>query len=72
MGMFDSVWGKCPNCGNDVEFQSKVGECALHDYNVHDAPPAILGDLDGEIQTCTICGTNVRLSVCISAVINKA
>jgi hypothetical protein len=32
MGMFDSVLLPCPHCGEEVELQSKSGECSLECY----------------------------------------
>ncbi len=34
MGMFDSVHAKCPQCGEESEFQSKEGACNLANYHV--------------------------------------
>ncbi len=34
MGMFDSVHAKCPQCGEESEFQSKAGACNLANYHV--------------------------------------
>ena len=31
MGMFDSLIVKCPNCNEQVEFQSKAGGCNLYE-----------------------------------------
>jgi hypothetical protein len=46
MGMFDSIWIDCPTCeaiGIDaIEFQSKSGECVLHDYTLEDVPAEVL------------------------------
>lgn len=70
MGMFDRVWSKCPNCGNNIEFQSKAGDCSLHDYNLDTVPATVLGDLDGEIEICTNCDASVRISVHTSAVVS--
>jgi len=59
MGMFDRIWLSCPACGNPVEFQSKAGECSLADYSypegVGKIPPAVLADLDGQVETCQKC-----------------
>ena len=63
MGMFDSVWVNCKECGNKVEFQSKVGECCLHDYTINNAPPEILIDLNGEVQFCEKCNYPNELNV---------
>lgn len=29
MGMFDTIVIECPNCGNEIECQSKSGDCTL-------------------------------------------
>lgn len=41
MGMFDSVYVFCPNCGDEVEFQSKAGECVTEEYYLHNMPAEI-------------------------------
>jgi phage FluMu protein Com len=61
MGMFDSVYAKCPKCKADVEFQSKAGECVLERFWVDSVPPAIAVDLDGETVACQFCGSLVRV-----------
>lgn len=53
MGMFDSVYLKCPECGSQVELQSKAGECLLINYSRDNVPLNIAEDLDGRIVTCT-------------------
>lgn len=61
MGMFDSVYAKCPKCKADVEFQSKAGECVLERFWVDSVPPAIAVDLDGETVACQFCGALVKI-----------
>ena len=56
MGMFDRVMVRCPRCGEDVEFQSKAGECYMNRYTPTDAPPAVLADTIGDKQACRGCG----------------
>ncbi len=60
MGMFDSVWAKCPKCDKDVEFQSKAGECCLIDYTSDSVPAVIAADIAGESNTCQ-CGAVVTI-----------
>lgn len=55
MGMFDSVVARCPNCGTEVEFQSKVGHCTLTRYTPATTPLQISADIDGQTQDCA-CG----------------
>ena len=39
MGMFDTVWIRCPKCGAEVGFQIKAGDCpGNHGYNNNDVP----------------------------------
>ena len=53
MGMFDSVVTTCPNCGDEVEFQSKAGDCRLRIFDVHSVPPQIAYDIDGQSVRCS-------------------
>ena len=69
MGMFDRLYVSCPECHEDVEFQSKAGECLLESYDVVDVPVAIAIDLDGETSTCE-CGHMITLRVKAIALID--
>lgn len=60
MGCYDSVWVRCPGCGEKVEFQSKAGACLLRSYDPSSVPPEIATDLDGDVSECR-CGARVRL-----------
>lgn len=44
MGMSDSVWFKCPNCGERMEAQSKGGECYMNNYNPGTVPYDVARD----------------------------
>lgn len=63
MGMFDSVFARCPNCGKQIEFQSKAGECDLSEYNIREVPVEIAADLNHKWnkETCEYCGDSYRL-----------
>ena len=54
MGMYDSVMIEC-ECGREVEFQSKAGDCTCARYNIMNVPHEIAGALSGEYETCE-CG----------------
>lgn len=56
MGMFDSIYVKCPKCDTSQEVQSKAGECLLHSYDQDRVPIAIAADLNGEEVKCNHCG----------------
>lgn len=61
MGMYDSVYARCDNCGTSLEFQSKAGDCILSQYTSDDVPIEIALDISGEEQQCD-CGKFVRLN----------
>lgn len=62
MGMFDSVYVKCPKCGQDVEFQSKGGDCILAEFtDLNNIPVDVASDLN-ESEFCD-CGHVVCISV---------
>ena len=63
MGMYDSVYIECPKCGEQVEFQSKAGECDLTTYNRFTVPANIAMDIEQDIETCRNCNAKVRLHV---------
>lgn len=60
MGMFDSLYVECTRCWGVVEFQSKVGICELHHYQLSDLPEDIAEDLLGQSKECW-CGNIVTL-----------
>jgi len=55
MGCFDEVIIRCPKCCEEIEIQSKAGDCSMCRYNVHEAPVEILGGLNGETFECKNC-----------------
>ena len=62
MGMYDSVVVSCSKCNQDsIEFQTKVGDCKLVDYDHNSVPMAIALALDGRSESCRTCGHTVTL-----------
>ena len=57
MGMFDSVMVKCPECGEEIEFQSKAGECLCEVYPEENVPVVVAADISGEKCVCHKCQT---------------
>lgn len=53
MGMFDRIWFTCPNCGNQIEEQSKAGKCALTDFDASAVPPEIAVSIEDDVIYCT-------------------
>jgi uncharacterized Zn finger protein len=61
MGSFDSVVARCPNCNEEVEFQSKAGRCNMRIFNPGEVPYGIAADLDRTEERCRSCGYVVKL-----------
>ena len=61
MGVFDTVNFPCPECGNNLQLQSKAGDCCLHEYHYKAVPPEIAIDLDGRHVLCKDCFTTTTL-----------
>lgn len=56
MGMFDSVYFRCPNgCENPIEEQSKAGKCRLDTFSSHEVPSVIALDILGGKVFCGTC-----------------
>ena len=55
MGMFDTVWLNCPNCGSHDEIQTKSGACLLNNFSLHEAPMDVLSGVLGT-EHCPSCG----------------
>ena len=60
MGMFDSLFVKCPKCNKELEFQSKSGPCCLLKCKKF-LPPDIAVGMDGDIVECEFCRSNIKL-----------
>ena len=54
--MFDSVIFKCPNCGADIEEQSKAGICVCETYEPDEVPLSIAMDINRQLIKCYDCG----------------
>jgi hypothetical protein len=62
MGMFDEVRCTCPVCQKGViSWQSKAGDCELHDYDIELVPVEIAKDIQGTIEVCSECGARFTI-----------
>ena len=61
MGMFDSVLARCPECGGNVEYQSKAGACLLKDYTTDAVPLNIAASINEDIESCDSCGETWKI-----------
>lgn len=67
MGMYDTVIIKCWQCGEEIQLQSKSGDCILKVYKLEETPADVLGDIIGETGNCPNCGAIYKVNVRISA-----
>jgi len=63
MGLFDTVWVKCPTCGEENGFQSKSGECILGNYSLDNCPYDVLFDINRHAPIECECGTQYEIDI---------
>ena len=61
MGMFDSIFVKCPNCKNKLEFQSKSGPCMLASFEGDKIPLMVAVGSEEDIVKCENCKKNIQI-----------
>jgi len=60
MGLFDSFFVECPECNNELEFQSKSGECCLNNYNQKNLSTKVAIGINGDIVRCQFCNSRIK------------
>ena len=64
MGMFDTVWVKCPKCGNENGFQSKSGGCKNENYDLDDCPDDVIENVNRHSPVeCEVCGSKYKVDI---------
>jgi hypothetical protein len=64
MGLFDTIWVKCPKCNEDIGFQSKSGDCSMEDYMLEDCPEDVLSDANRHSpEKCWNCETLLQINI---------
>ena len=58
MGMFDSLYIKCPKCRKLLQLQSKSGSCGLNAYTKRNLPAQVAFGMIGLIVKCSRCKKN--------------
>ena len=56
MGMFDSIYFRCQDCGEKIEAQSKSGDCALNKYDHSSVPKSVAEDANRHAPFGCKCG----------------
>ena len=65
MGMYDSVWVKCPKCDTENEFQSKSGDCSLEHYTLENCPEDVLANVNRHSPCNCECGAIYSVDISI-------
>ena len=63
MGMYDTVWVKCPKCAKENGFQSKGGECFLGDYTLENCPDDVMSDINRHSPYKCDCGASFSVDI---------
>ena len=72
MGCYDTVIVKCPECGEEIDFQSKSGPCLLRVYSFEDCPADVMLDINRHSPvTCYTCKTEFYIEYELSAAMNR-
>ena len=66
MGLFDSVYIICPQCGRGHEVQSKVGDPCLRRFSLDNAPDVVKAAIDGAEVLCD-CGCHFMVVTKVSS-----
>lgn len=61
MGLFDSLYIKCPTCKRQLEFQSKSGPCCCLSFKEKNLPVDVAVGMNGDIVSCEFCNINWKL-----------
>ena len=63
MGMYDTIWVNCPNCGEEIGFQSKSGDCVLGNYTLIDAPDNVMANANRHSPLDCDCGAKLEIDI---------
>ena len=61
--MYDTVWVKCPKCGEESGFQSKSGECLLSDYTLENCPDDVMANVNRHSPNTCDCGATFEVDI---------
>ena len=61
--MYDTIWVKCPKCGEENGFQTKSGDCILGDYTLENCPDDVMVDANRHSPNTCDCGTIFQVDI---------
>ena len=62
MGVYDTVWVKCPKCGEENGFQSKSGDCSLRDFDLDNCPEDVMYNINRHSPMECDCGCKYQVN----------
>ena len=69
MGMYDTIWVKCPKCAEESGFQTKSGDCILGNYTLDDCPADAMVDANRHSPTTCDCGAVFKIDTATRRVV---
>jgi hypothetical protein len=57
MGLFDTIYFQCPDCGRDLDAQSKSGPCCLYYFKYDSVPEDVAMDANRHAPFECECGS---------------
>lgn len=63
MGMFDTIWAKCPKCYEDLSFQTKGGDRCLENYELDNAPDDAMSNVNRHSPVECKCGNKYEVDI---------
>ena len=61
MGMFNTIIVECPNCGKEIEFQTKSGTKMLERYYIDKVPEEEIQGILGQTERCYECNQIIEI-----------
>ena len=61
MSMFNTIIINCPNCDNEVEFQTKSGSRLTLQYHIKSVPKEEIKGILGDSKKCNKCGREIKI-----------
>lgn len=62
MGMYDTIIFNCPDCGEEINAQSKSGYCNLKTYPFNCVPSDVAVDANRHAPFICVCGNRFKFA----------
>lgn len=71
MGLYDCIYSQCPKCGDELEFQTKSGDCLLESYTIENCPDNALANANRHSPIKCDCGLLHEIDILNRKLITK-